>query len=108
MRNAKLERTIIVITILFINICLLIPVWQSARNSQLRWELAQSEKQLKEKEEQKMVLNASIAKKTTPEYLIEQAAVQNIVFKQIDAPQQRRFAGAGRADDGDDFAVVDL
>ena len=83
MRNAKLERTIIVITILFINICLLIPVWQSARNSQLRWELAQSEKQLKEKEEQKMVLVANIAKQTTPEYLIEQSATQNLVFTQI-------------------------
>lgn len=95
MRNAKLERTIIVITILFINICLLIPVWQSARNSQLRWELAQSEKQLKEKEEQKMVLNASIAKKTTPEYLIEQASVQNIVFKQIDAQVSALVAKQG-------------
>ena len=94
MRNAKLERTIIVITILFINICLLIPVWQSARNSQLRWELAQSEKQLKEKEEQKMVLTASIAKKTT-EYLIEQAAVQNIVFKQIDTQVSALVAKQG-------------
>ena len=57
--------------------------------------MAESEKQLKEKEEQKMVLNASIAKKTTPEYLIEQAAVQNIVFKQIDAQVSALVAKQG-------------
>ena len=42
-----------------------------------------------------MVLNASIAKKTTPEYLIEQAAVQNIVFKQIDAQVSALVAKQG-------------
>ncbi len=85
MRSARLERVIIVFTIVFINLCLLIPVWQSARNSQLRWQIAQSEQLLKEKEERKMVLSASIAKQTSPEYLIEQSTVQNIVFKQIDS-----------------------
>ena len=38
---------------------------------------------LREKEEQKMKLSASIAMRTSPEYLIEQSAVQNIVFTQI-------------------------
>lgn len=83
MKSARIERVLIVVTILFINICLLIPVWQSAVNSQLRWKLAQTEEELKEKEEQKMVLVANIAKQTTPEYLIEQSATQNLVFTQI-------------------------
>lgn len=83
MKNVRIEKALIVFTILLINICLLIPVWQAARNSQLRLELSGIELELKEKEEQKMILSASIARKTTPEYLIEQAAVQNIVFKQI-------------------------
>ena len=83
MRKTRAEKAMIVMTILFINICLLIPVWQAARNSQLRLELAGTEQQLREKEEQKMLLSASIARKTTPEYLIEQADVQNIVFTQI-------------------------
>lgn len=83
MKSARIERVLIVVTILFINICLIIPVWQSAVNSQLRWKLAQTEEELKEKEEQKMVLVANIAKQTTPEYLIEQSATQNLVFTQI-------------------------
>ena len=85
MRKVRAERTVVILTILFINVCLLIPVWQSARNTQLRWQLSQSEQQLKEQEEQKMVLAANIAKQMTPEYLIEQSAVRNIVFTQIDS-----------------------
>lgn len=83
MKSTKAERFFVVITIVFINLCLLIPVWQSAVNSQLRFELAQSEQELREKEEQKMVLIANIAKQTTPEYLIEQSIMQNITFTQI-------------------------
>lgn len=83
MKSAKFERVLVVITILFINLCLMIPVWQSAVNSQLRFKLAQTEEELKEKEEQKMVLLANIAKQTTPEYLIEQSVIQNLVFTQI-------------------------
>ena len=83
MKSAKIERVLVVITILFINLCLMIPVWQSAVNSQLRFKLAQSEEELREKEEQKMVLLANIAKQTTPEYLIEQSEIQNLVFTQI-------------------------
>ena len=83
MRNVRAERAFVIFTIILINLCLLIPVWQSARNSQLQWQLAQSEQLLREKEEQKMVLAASIAVQTTPEYLIEQSAAQNLVFTQI-------------------------
>ena len=83
MRNVRAERTLIIFTIILINLCLLIPVWQSARNSQLKWQLAQSEQLLRDKEEQKMVLAASIAVQTTPEYLIEQSTEQNLVFTQI-------------------------
>ena len=83
MKSARIERALVVITILFINLCLLIPVWQSAVNSQLRFKLAQTEEELREKEEQKMVLLANIAKQTTPEYLIEQSLIQNLVFTQI-------------------------
>ncbi|MBR6085099.1 MAG: hypothetical protein IKP61_05755 [Spirochaetales bacterium] len=83
MKSTRVERVFVVITIVFINLCLLIPVWQSAVNSQLRFELAQSEQELREKEEQKMVLIANIAKQTTPEYLIEQSIMQNIIFTQI-------------------------
>ena len=83
MKSARIERVLVVITILFINLCLLIPVWQSAVNSQLRFKLAQTEEELRDKEEQKMVLLANIAKQTTPEYLIEQRLIQNLVFTQI-------------------------
>ena len=83
MKSARIERALVVITILFINLCLLIPVWQSAVNSQLRFKLAQTEEELRDKEEQKMVLLANIAKQTTPEYLIEQSVIQNLVFTQI-------------------------
>lgn len=77
------ERLAIVVMILFINICLMVPVWQSASNSQLRMKLAKSEEVLRANEEQKMTLNASIASKMTPEYLIQQSVEQNIVFRQI-------------------------
>jgi hypothetical protein len=40
---------------------------------------------LKDQEERKMVLTAAIAKQMTPEYLIEQSSVRNIVFTQIDS-----------------------
>ena len=85
MRRIRAERTVIILTIVFINICLLIPVWQSASNTLLRWQLAQSEQMLKAQEERKMVLTAAIAKQMTPEYLIEQSSVRNIVFTQIDS-----------------------
>ena len=85
MRRIRAERTVIILTIVFINICLLIPVCQSASNTQLRWQLAQSEQMLKAQEERKMVLTAAIAKQMTPEYLIEQSSVRNIVFTQIDS-----------------------
>lgn len=96
MRTTKAERFLIVLTILFINVCLLIPVWQSARHTQLNREIALTEQLLREKEEEKMVLSASIARKTTPEYLIEQAAVRNIVFTQIGTDTSTLVA---RADD---------
>ena len=85
MKQIRAEKTVIILTIVFINICLLIPVWQSAKNTQLKWQIAQSEQLLKEQEETKMVLTASIAKQMTPEYLIEQSSVRNIVFTQIDS-----------------------
>ena len=85
MKQIRAEKTVIILTIVFINICLLIPVWQSAKNTQLKWQIAQSEQLLKEQEERKMVLTASIAKQMTPEYLIEQSSVRNIVFTQIDS-----------------------
>lgn len=98
MKNGKLatgiEKGLVVLTIMFINVCLLIPVWQSATNTQLRWQLAQSEQLLKEKEEQKMLLSASIARQTTPEYLIEQSVEQNIVFKQIGSDSVSMVANA--------------
>jgi preprotein translocase subunit SecG len=78
-----IEKFVIVLMILFINLSLLVPIWQSATNSQLQMKLAQSEEALRAKEEQKMTLNASIAAKMTPEYLIEQSQQQNIVFRQI-------------------------
>lgn len=83
MKHVRAERTLVLFTIILINLCLLIPVWQSARNSQLQWQLAKSEQLLRDKEEQKMVLAASIAVQTTPEYLIEQSTEQNLVFTQI-------------------------
>ncbi len=77
------EKFVIVVMILFINVCLMVPVWQSASNSQLQRRLAMSEEALRANEERKMTLNASIASKMTPEYLIEQSVEQNIVFRQI-------------------------
>ena len=50
MKSTRIERSFVIITIVFINLCLLIPVWQSAVNSQLRFELAQSEQELREKD----------------------------------------------------------
>lgn len=88
----KFEKVLIVLTIMFINLCLLIPVWQSATNTQLRWQLSQTEQLLKEKEEQKMVLVANIARQMTPEYLIEQSVQQNIVFKQIGSEETSLIA----------------
>ncbi len=90
--NARVERIVILFTIVFINVCLLIPVWQSATNTQLNWQLAQSEKLLKEKEEEKMLLSASIASKSTPEYLIEQSEAQNLVFTQINSESSSLMA----------------
>lgn len=79
------ERTLTLLIIVFINICLLVPVWQSATNTQLRSQLEQSEKVLKEQEDMKMLLAANIARQTTPEYLIEQSIERNIVFTQINS-----------------------
>ena len=81
--NDGFEKVAIVAMILFINLCLLVPIWQSAANSQLQMKLAQSEETLRAYEGQKLTLKASIASKMTPEYLIEQSEQQNIVFRQI-------------------------
>lgn len=81
--------------ILFINVCLMVPVWQSATNSQLRRRLAESERLIKETEECRMVVTASIASKMTPEYLVEQSTERNIVFKQIGGAQIGAMANAG-------------
>jgi len=85
MGKVRAERTVVILMIVMINICLLVPVWQSATNSQLRFKLAQTEEQMKLQEEQKMVIVANIAKQMTPEYLIEQSETRNLVFTQIDS-----------------------
>lgn len=77
------SKSSIIFLIFLISVCLLVPIWQSATNSQLRRSLSRSEALLKENEETKMILTASIASKMTPEYLIEQSTERNIVFKQI-------------------------
>ena len=98
MKNIKFatafERVSVIVTILFINVCLIVPVWQAASNTQLKWQIAQSEELLREKEEQKMVLSASIARQMTPEYLIEQSQTQNIVFTQIGGDSMSLVASA--------------
>jgi len=77
------SKSSIIFLIFLISMCLLVPIWQSATNSQLRKSLSESESLLKENEETKMILTASIASKMTPEYLIEQSNERNIVFRQI-------------------------
>lgn len=80
--------------ILFINLCLMIPVWQSATNSQLKLRLAESQRLIDESEQRRMVVTASIASKMTPEYLVRQSSERNIVFKQIGGNQVGAVANA--------------
>lgn len=87
-RSAFLGKTSVIMMILFINVCLMVPVWQSATNTQLRRRLAESETLIKETEESRMVVTASIASKMTPEYLVEQSSERNIVFRQIGGANQ--------------------
>lgn len=94
-QNAFFGKTSVILMILFINVCLMVPVWQSATNSQLRRRLAESERLIKETEESRMVVTASIASKMTPEYLVEQSTERNIVFKQIGGAQIGAMANAG-------------
>lgn len=77
------KRSFIIISILLVNISLLIPVWQSASNTQLKLKIAMAETILNDKQEEKALYSASIASRTTPEYLIEQSGRQNIVFTQM-------------------------
>ena len=71
---------LVIAAVLIIAICLVVPVWQSAVNSQLGTKISSAQREISSLESQKMAIQADIAHHTTPEYLIEQAVAQNINF----------------------------
>lgn len=72
-----------VLTTVFIALCLFVPVWQSAQNTQLKMLLAKEETRVSSMEEQKMLLVASVEMQKTPEYVMKTASARNINFSQI-------------------------
>jgi len=72
-----------VISVLVIGICIVVPVWQSAVNSQLESKISSVQAEIFGYETSKMRIEADIAKRTTPEYIVEAAIRQNINFSQI-------------------------
>lgn len=72
-----------VISVLVIGICIVVPVWQSAVNAQLVSKISNVQAEIFGYETSRMRIEADIAKRTTPEYIVEAAIRQNINFSQI-------------------------
>ncbi|MCR4676660.1 MAG: hypothetical protein K5634_05465 [Sphaerochaetaceae bacterium] len=81
--NKNRKSLAIVIILLIVGFCMLIPVWQSAVSTGISSKMEESRENIIALNEKKMSVKGSIARKTTPEFLIEQASVQNINFTQI-------------------------
>lgn len=73
----------IVVILIFVGICMLVPVWQSAVTAGIQSRIEKTKTNIVYLSERKIVEKGLIARRTTPEYLIEQASVQNINFTQI-------------------------
>ena len=71
------------ISVLVIGICIVVPVWQSSINSQLEARIRNVQAEIFNYETSRMKIEADIAKRTTPEYIVEAAIRQNINFSQI-------------------------
>lgn len=74
-----------VIAVLIIGMCLFVPVWQSAVNTELEMRINSVRDEISSYETSKMALRADIANLSTPEYIVEAAIRQNINFTQISA-----------------------
>ena len=75
----------IVVAVIVIGMCLVVPVWQSAVNTELEMRISSVRNEISGYETSKMALRADIANLTTPEYIVEAAIRQNINFTQISA-----------------------
>lgn len=73
----------IVVILVFVGLCMLVPVWQSAVSAGITSKIERSKSNIVYLSEKQIVEKGQIARRTTPEYLIEQASVQNINFTQI-------------------------
>jgi len=72
-----------VVSVLVIGICIVVPVWQSSVNAQLEARISNVQAEIFNYETSRMRIEADIAKRTTPEYIVEAAIQQNINFSQI-------------------------
>ena len=96
MKNTRSAQVniLFILTTLFIALCLFVPVWQSAANTQLKKILAREENLVSSMEEQKMVLTASVEMQKTPEYVIKTASAKNINFSQISSQEAGAVASS--------------
>jgi len=74
---------LITVAMFAVGICLVVPVWQSAVHTQLVARINGIQAKISSYERTRMTVQADIAHRTTPEYLIEQAVHQNINFARI-------------------------
>lgn len=81
--KAKGKSFSIVVILIFVGLCMLVPVWQSAVSAGIHSKIERSKANIMYLSEKQIVEKGQIARRTTPEYLIEQASVQNINFTQI-------------------------
>lgn len=86
--------TLVFFAMVFVCLCLLLPVWQNAENSRMRSRLQVYERNIAEREEARMILESQVACKTSPEYLNSQAQVVNIDFQQISTSSALRVASS--------------
>ncbi len=84
---SRKEKGVLLFMLVFIQVCVFMPVWQAGENRSLTMALQDSVRNVALLEEQQRVLQAQIAKAQMPEHLIDSAMAQSIYFQQI-APEQ--------------------
>lgn len=82
-RMTGLQRGFLVCMIIFIVLCIFIPVWQSGVNDGLKRDISLTTEQIANLKNQEKKIESEIAKIQSPEFLIQQSKIKQIAFSQV-------------------------
>ncbi len=86
------EKAIFILLVLFIHLCIFVPVWQAGENRSLSMRINESKKTVAQLSEQERVLQARVAKARMPEGLT--GTQDDLVFTRITPDGAVRIASA--------------